>query len=190
MKICVFCGSSDELDQRYYNSAAKIGTLIGKSGHSIIYGAGKIGIMGALADAARKENTYITGVIPEKLNIKSVVSEYDDKLIITKDMKSRKSLMRQKADAFLALPGGFGTLEELMEVITLKQLQYHKKAIVILNMFGYYDTLYSHFEHMYTNGFANENYRNLYSFQTHEEEAIKYINAYRHKHVYDKYLKK
>ncbi|MFW5805825.1 MAG: TIGR00730 family Rossman fold protein [Bacteroidales bacterium] len=189
MKICVFCGSSVDLDQKYYASAAKMGSLIGKSGHSIIYGAGKIGIMGALADAARKENTYITGVIPEKLNIKGVVSEYDDKLIITKDMKTRKSLMRQKAGAFLALPGGFGTLEELMEVITLKQLQYHNKAIVILNMFGYYDTLYQHFENMYNNGFAIEDYRHLYSFQTGEEEAIKAINTYRHKHVYDKYLK-
>ncbi len=189
MKICVFCGSSVYLDQKYYASAAKMGSLIGKSGHSIIYGAGKIGIMGALADAARKENTYITGVIPEKLNIKGVVSEYDDKLIITKDMKTRKSLMRQKAGAFLALPGGFGTLEELMEVITLKQLQYHNKAIVILNMFGYYDTLYQHFENMYNNGFAIEGYRQLYSFQTSEEEAIKAINTYRHKHVYDKYLK-
>ncbi|MGC9331052.1 MAG: TIGR00730 family Rossman fold protein [Bacteroidales bacterium] len=189
MKICVFCGSSTDLDHRYYDSAAKIGTLIGKSGHSIIYGAGKIGIMGALADAARKENTYITGVIPQKLNIKGVVSEYDDELIVTKDMQSRKSLMRQKADAFLTLPGGFGTLEEVMEVITLKQLQYHKKAIVILNIFGYYDTLYSHFEHMYTNGFTNKNYRKLYSFETNEEDAIKAINTYKHKHVYDKYLK-
>lgn len=190
MKICVFCGSSVDLEPKHYESAAITGKLIGRAGHAIIYGAGQIGIMGALAAAAQKEGSHITGVIPAKLNIKGVVSQYDDKLIITKDMKERKALMRKKADAFLALPGGFGTLEELLEVITLKQLQYHNKAIVILNIHNCYDALIQHFENIFEQGFANKNYRSLYMVHTSEKAAINAINTYKHKPVFDKYLKK
>ncbi len=190
MKICVFCGSSVDLDTIFYESATLMGKLIGTGDHHIIYGAGKIGVMGAVSEAVRKHGGQTTGIIPERLKIQGVVSDQDNQLIVTKDMKERKSLMREKADAFLALPGGFGTLEELLEVITLKQLQYHQKPIVILNINGYYDALNRLFEQMYDQQFANPDYRQLYSITNQPEEALSAIENYNHKHVWDKYLKR
>ncbi|MFO7880873.1 MAG: TIGR00730 family Rossman fold protein [Bacteroidota bacterium] len=190
MKICVFCGSSVDLEPIYYEHAREMGHAIGKNGHSIIYGAGKIGIMGAVASAVREQGGETTGVIPERLKIRGVVSDEDDKLIITKDMKDRKALMRQEADAFLALPGGFGTLEELLEVITLKQLQYHKLPVVILNTDGYYDALLQLFEQMYTHKFAVPEYRSLYTMHNNPAAALSAIENYAHADVYDKYLKR
>ena len=190
MKICIFCGSSVDLDQVYYDDAEKIGQLIGQAGHSIIYGAGKIGIMGSVAAAVRNNGGCTTGIIPKRLQIEGVVSDEDTKLIFTGDMKERKAIMREQADAFLALPGGFGTLEELLEVITLKQLQYHQKPIVIHNTNNYYQALLNLFDNMFQTKFAIPAYQSLYGVHSNPEDSLKYIESYKHQHVYDKYLKR
>jgi uncharacterized protein (TIGR00730 family) len=189
MNICAFCGSSEDLDTSYYQLASQCGEIIGKSGHNLIYGAGKIGLMGRLAQSTRDFGGKSIGIIPERLRIDGVVSDKDDEQIVTPDMKSRKEVMRTRSDAFLALPGGFGTMEELLEVITLKQLQYHNKAIVILNGNGFFDEMLVFFERMYEENFANPSYRKLYQIESCPEKAIAAIENYQHEHIYDKYLK-
>ncbi len=189
MNICVFCGSSEDLDASYYKLAKRCGEVIGKSGHNLIYGAGKIGLMGRLAQSTRDNGGKSIGIIPEKLRIEGVVSDVDNEQIITPDMKTRKDVMRNRSEAFLALPGGFGTMEELLEVITLKQLQYHNKSIVILNGNGFFDEMLVFFERMYKENFANASYRKLYQVENNPEQAISAIENYKHEHIYDKYLK-
>ncbi|MDA3911506.1 MAG: TIGR00730 family Rossman fold protein [Bacteroidales bacterium] len=189
MNICAFCGSSEDLDASYYHLASQCGEIIGKSGHNLIYGAGKIGLMGRLAQSTRDFGGKSIGIIPERLRIEGVASDMDNEQIITPDMKTRKDVMRNRSDAFLALPGGFGTMEELLEVITLKQLQYHNKAIVLLNGNGFFDEMLVFFERMYKENFANPSYRKLYQVESSPEKAIAAIENYRHEHIYDKYLK-
>ena len=189
MNICVFCASSEDLQEIYYEDAEITGSLIGEAGHHIIYGAGQIGLMGRLAQKVRDKGGETTGVIPHRLNIEGVVSKEDTQLIHTEDMKERKAYMRKHSDAFLTLPGGFGTMEELLEVITLKQLQYHNKAIVILNTNGFYDKLLNFFGQLFEEHFANPSYKKLYTLVNTPEAALEAIENYEHKHIYDKYLR-
>lgn len=187
--VCVFCSSSEDLAEIYYDIAKKTGELLAKNDFKIIHGAGNIGLMGALMRSAASFNAKITGVVPELLNKNHIVNTIHQELIVTKDMKERKEYMRQNSDSFIALPGGFGTLEELLEVITLKQLKYHTKAIVLINAFNFYDKLLEHFEVMYSQNFTNEEYKNLYHVASSPENAIDYINNYKPVNIYDKYLR-
>lgn len=187
--ICVFCSSSEDLDNSYYDLARKLGSKIGQSKLRMIHGAGGIGLMRHLSEASLKQNGEVIGVIPELLNKPGIVFTKHSELIITPDMKTRKETMRNLADAFIALPGGFGTLEELMEVITLKQLKYHSKPIVIINHNNFYSNLIKQFEQFYEQGFANIEYQKLYYVTENIEDAINYINDYKHENIYDKYLK-
>jgi uncharacterized protein (TIGR00730 family) len=154
-----------------------------------MHGAGSIGLMGSLLNAANKNNVNIIGVVPEKLNKPHIVNSEIQKVVVTKDMKDRKEYLRNKSFAFIALPGGFGTLEEILEVITLKQLKYHNKAIVFVNAYGYFDNLFKQFEYMFETNFANQAYKNIYFIANTPSEAINYINNYKHENIYDKYLR-
>ncbi|MDY0315853.1 MAG: TIGR00730 family Rossman fold protein [Bacteroidales bacterium] len=188
-KLCVFCSSSDDLDKKYYKLAEDLVLEIKKSKYSIMHGAGSIGLMGSLLNAANKNNVNIIGVVPEKLNKPHIVNSEIQKVVVTKDMKDRKEYLRNKSFAFIALPGGFGTLEEILEVITLKQLKYHNKAIVFVNAYGYFDNLFKQFEYMFETNFANQAYKNIYFIANTPSEAINYINNYKHENIYDKYLR-
>jgi uncharacterized protein (TIGR00730 family) len=187
--ICVFCSSSEDLDNKYYNLAKELGKLIGQTGYNLIHGAGSIGLMGVLMKSAAENGSEVTGVVPEHLNRKNIVNEDFQKLVITKDMKDRKEFMRNNSDAFIALPGGFGTLEELMEVITLKQLKYHSKPIVIINANNYYFNLLEQFNEFYNQKFANISYKALYYVTDNISDALNYIDSYKHENIYDKYLR-
>lgn len=177
--ICVYASSSDAVDSVFFETADRLGRLLGRKGYGLVYGAGQVGLMGKLADGMRAEGGRIIGVIPEALNLKGVVYEHCDELIVTPDMRTRKDEMDKRSGAFIALPGGFGTLEELLEVITLKQLRYHDRAIVILNTDGFYDALIEQFEASITRQFAKEQCRALYSVCLTPESAIEYIENYR-----------
>ncbi|MDR2010622.1 MAG: TIGR00730 family Rossman fold protein [Bacteroidales bacterium] len=186
--ICVFCSSSEDITEIYHNAAKTLGEQLAKNGYDIIHGAGSIGLMGTLMRSAAQFNCRITGVVPERLNKPNIVSGIHQELIITADMKERKEYMRENSDAFIALPGGFGTLEELLEVITLKQLKYHNKPIVIINTLGFFDKLLEHFENMYQQNFSNSSYKRLYYIALNPEDAIYYIKNYKAENIYDKYL--
>ena len=176
--ICVFCSSSDHLSDKYYEAAKKLGTAIGNSGNHIVYGGTNVGLMHASALATKNSGGKVIGVIPELIKSKGIASDYADELIITTDMKERKEVIRDRSDAFIALPGSFGTLEEIMEVITLKQLGYHYKAIVFVDVDGFYSALKAQFEMQYQENFANESFRQMYVFVDNAEDALDYINNY------------
>ena len=143
MNVCVFGAASDLIDKSYIETAEKLGEMLGKRGHNLVFGAGNNGMMGAVARGIKKENRHITGVIPEffkEEKIENIFPECDE-IIYTETMAQRKTKMGELADAFIIVPGGVGTFEEMFEVITLKQLGRHTKPIAIYDMNGYYDKL-------------------------------------------------
>ncbi len=176
--ICVYSSSSDAVPRHYFDAAEELGTAIARSGYSMVYGGGCIGLMGASARAAQQQGGKVVGVIPHFLNIPGVVYDGADELVLTQDMRERKSIMAERADAFVALPGGFGTLEELLEMITLKQLGQHSKPIVMINTADFYQPLIDTFEMMFEQQFAKPYYRELYHVAQHAEEAMSYIATY------------
>lgn len=186
--ICVFSSSSDSISKDYFNIAQNLGELIGEKKYTLIHGGAKVGLMGTVAKHAQQKGGNVIGIIPEKLKIKGVLTESDNEIITTPDMHSRKELMRQKADAFIALPGGFGTLEEILEVITLKQLKYHKKPIVFINTNNYFDNLFNMFDTTFKEKFALADFKELYFITKNPKEAIEYIEKYKHIDIRDKWL--
>ena len=139
--VCVYCGSRSGLNPAYAAAAAQVGHWIGAHGGQLVYGGGKSGLMGIVADAALQSGARVVGVIPKALVEKEWAHRGCTELHIVDTMHDRKRMMAERADAFLALPGGIGTFEELFEVWTWRQLGYHDKPIGILNIAGYYDRL-------------------------------------------------
>jgi cytokinin riboside 5'-monophosphate phosphoribohydrolase len=187
-KICVFCSSSDSLDKKYYSMAERLGELIGNHKLTLVHGGGKIGLMGVLARSVQKKGGKVIGVIPEKLNMKGVASETDDELIVTRDLRERKAKMHELSDAFITLPGGFGTLEEVTEALTLKQLKYHTKPIVIINTDNYYGHLFQQFEMLFAEKFTKAEFSKLYHIAPDPENALEYIQNYQYENIMDKWL--
>ena len=145
-QIAVYCSSSVHLEQKYYDVARELGKLLASNGVAIVFGGGSVGLMGALAQAVHAGDGHVTGVIPEKLNkIDGRAYSLADELIITESMSERKSIIWRRSDAFIALAGGIGTLEEFLEVITLKQLGYIDKPVTLVNTDGLYDRLLEQF---------------------------------------------
>jgi len=186
--ICVFSSSSDAINNEYFEIAEILGKLIGENNFTLVHGGAKVGLMGTVARHTQKFGGKVIGIIPEKLKIKGVITETDDELITAPDMHTRKEIMRSKSDAFICLTGGFGTLEEILEVITLKQLKYHSKPIVFINTKNYYDSLFSMFEKSFEEKFALSDFRKLYFVTQSPQEAIEYILNYEHLDIRDKWL--
>jgi len=139
--ICVFCASSSTLDQKWLDLATRTGTELAARGHTLVSGGGCVGMMGAVADGTRAAGGHTLGVIPQSLVDLEVADTDADELIVTTDMGSRKNLMIERSDAFITLPGGLGTLDELFEVWTTATLDLHDKPIVLLDPDGFYDGL-------------------------------------------------
>jgi uncharacterized protein (TIGR00730 family) len=176
--ICVYSSSSCAIDKEYFAVAAALGREIAQRGDFLLFGGGMLGLMGATAKAVHELQGKVIGVIPEALNLKNVVYEYCDELIVTPDMRTRKATMDRRSDAFIALPGGYGTLEELLEIITLKQLNYHQKPVIILNTANFYDQLLAQFDKIIDLNFAKPDCRKLYHVTTSVTEALAYIDNY------------
>lgn len=177
--ICVYSSSSDMVAPEYFAVARELGTQIARRGHTLVYGGTNIGLMGACAQAAKQGGAKVIGIIPAFIADHGLAYDQADELIVTDDMRQRKALMEQRSDAFVALPGGFGTLEEMFEVITLKQLHRHNKAIVFLNAAGYYEPLAAALEHMYQAQFAKQVYREMYAMAPDVTSAIDHVESYR-----------
>lgn len=160
--IVVFCGSSEGNDKKVSEVAYALGKTLAKENITLIYGAAKIGVMGKVAQGALDNNGTVVGIIPEFLKKKEVVHTHLSELIVTKNMHERKLLMHERSDGVITLPGGFGTLEELFEIMTWGQLGLHQKPIGILNVNGFYDDLLKMLQKMVTQGFLKqENYNML-----------------------------
>ncbi|WP_432411461.1 TIGR00730 family Rossman fold protein [Rasiella sp. SM2506] len=161
-KICVFCGSSDGNDSQITQAAIHLGELFAQRNITLVYGAAKIGVMGTIAKTMLDNNGSVIGIIPQFLKKKEVVHLGLTELITTQNMHERKLQMQEVSDGFIALPGGFGTLEELFEIITWLQLGLHTKPIGLLNVNGFYDDLLKMIETMVRKGFLSmKNYEML-----------------------------
>ena len=189
MNICVFCSSSNAINDTYFKDAQKLGALIGKGGHQLINGGANVGLMEAATLAAGKAGAKTIGIIPEKMITRSLASNNSHQVIITASMMERKARMREMSDAFIALPGGFGTIEEILEVITLRQLSYHSKPIVFINTNNFFDNLFKQFELSYVELFAKDIYRQLYYVAKTPEEAMNYIENYQEVELDSKWFK-
>jgi uncharacterized protein (TIGR00730 family) len=151
--ICVYCGSSPGTDPAFVSTAQSFGKILAESGIRLVYGGGSIGLMGAVAEAVLEHGGDAVGIIPEFLTRKERPRQLAQETIITRDMHERKQKMFEHADAFVALPGGVGTLEELVEQMTWAQLGRHKKPILVANINGYWDPFLTLIEHMRTQQF-------------------------------------
>jgi len=157
--VCLFCGSRTGHDPAYRKMAGRVGRSLAEAGFHLIYGAGDLGLMGEAARAAQAAGGHITGVIPRQLADREVGKQDLDKLIVTETMHERKKLMLGNADAVVALPGGLGTLDEVIEALTWRHLGFHAKPILLFDQGGYWDPLMHLFKHFETEGFVGADYR-------------------------------
>ena len=177
--ICVFASSSNNLDGSFYQDAAKLGELMGKNGMSIVYGGSRLGMMYACASAVKSNGGKIIGVMPQRLYDMGCGNPEDcDDFILTKGMRERKAKMDEISEGVVALPGGFGTLEEISEMIVQKQLGYNNKPVVFLNTNGYYDNLLLFFDSIINNKFAKAETSSLYYLAQTPAEAVEYLMEY------------
>ena len=201
--ICVFCGSSFGNSPEFSKGAEQLGKLMAKKNYGLVYGGGTTGLMGSIAKSIASENIYVHGIIPNALVSKERKSQVEIDLInneikenvdnhkgetplddsygkstIVSDMHTRKRMMGQEANAFIALPGGFGTLEELFEITTWSQLGIHEKPIVLLNLNGFYDDLITFINKAISNGFISENNGKILQIASTPEEALEKIESY------------
>lgn len=180
MKICVFGAASAHIDDVYIKTVEALGEQMAKRGHSLVFGAGGTGLMGASARGVKRAGGYVHGVVPKFFKENEVEQLFDDcdKMTYTDTMRERKAIMEDDADAFIIVPGGVGTFEELYEVITLKQLNRHDKAIVFLNIEGYYDELEKFMHVACERKFITPSCLTLYEFRTTIDEVLDYLENY------------
>lgn len=177
MKICVFGAASPKIDSIFIEKTEEMGAELARRGHTLVFGAGNNGLMGAAARGAKSLGGEIVGIVPkffEDENIEAVYKECDD-FIETDSMRDRKMMMEEMSDAFIIVPGGIGTFEEFFEVLTLKQLRRHDKPIAIYNIENYYDELEAVMNVSMSKGFINDNCKSLYFFTDKAKEIFDYI---------------
>ena len=181
--VCVYCSSSNSLDEIYYEEAELLGKLLAQNGFNVVYGGSKLGVMYKVSKSAKDNGAKVIGVMPEKLYDLGASESFCDEFYLTTGMRERKAKLDEKSDAIIALAGGFGTLEELSEMIVQKQLCYNNKPIVILNTNGFYDDLLKFFENIIYKNFANKAARELYFVANTPIEAVEYIQNYKAKNI-------
>ena len=181
--VCIFCSSSGTLDQKYYEHSRELGELLGKNNFDIVYGGSRVGMMYEVAKVSKLNGSKILGVMPEKLHSFGVSSNECDEFHLTKDMRSRKLKMDELSDSIIALAGGFGTLEEVSEMIVQKQLGYNNKPIVFLNTNGFYNDLFKFFDNIIEGSFAKNTAKDLYYIAKTPQDAIKYLLNYKYGNI-------
>jgi uncharacterized protein (TIGR00730 family) len=154
--ICVYCGSNAGTDPQFAAGAKALGTSFAREGIRLVYGGGSVGLMGIIARSVLDAGGAVTGIIPQFLKDREVMLKVADDLVVTRDMHERKRVMFERSDAFVAMPGGIGTLEELVEIMTWAQLDRHRKPILLLNIAGFWDPLMALFGHMAEKGFLHK----------------------------------
>lgn len=178
MKVCVFAASSNRISRAYFEDAEELGRLLAEAGAGVIYGGGGIGLMGKLADSVIRHNGKITGVIPGFMIEEGWGHSGLDEMIVTGDLGERKKVMMERSDAIVALPGGIGTLEELAEAVTLKQLGLYRGPVVILNTLNYYSHFLEFLDNMISNNFMRREHATIWSVAETPAEAVRMIENY------------
>lgn len=175
--ICVYCGSRVPNEPEFIELAQRLGKYIGENNHQLVYGGGKIGMMGLIADATLQNNGQVIGIIPTALKVAEVVHTGVTEIIETKDMHTRKALMEERSSAFVILPGGFGTLDEFFEILTWRQLGIHSKPIIMINIDGYFDGIAQFVSSALKWNFIRENNLDLFSITSNFEETISVLET-------------
>lgn len=176
--IAIYCGSSSGNEKIFTESAYSLGKILAKKGYSIIYGGACVGLMGAVADGALSQQGKVIGVIPKFLKEKELEHKGLSEIHIVETMHERKALMNELCDGAIALPGGFGTMDELFEMLTWAQLSLHKKAISILNIDGYYNALIELCEKMIEKGFLKKEYRKMLIIDSDIDRLLNKMETY------------
>lgn len=180
MNYCVYGASSDRIKKVYIEEVEKLGEKMAKRGHGLVFGAGNGGCMGAAARGVQKGGGEIIGIAPSFFNVDGVLFESCTEMIHTKTMRERKQLLEEKSDAFIVAPGGIGTYDEFFEIITLKQLEQHSKAIAIFNVDGYYDNLKNIIQKLADEEFMPDESLKLVEFFDDADELLDYLENYKY----------
>ncbi len=178
MRVCVYGASSDEIRDIYIKEGEALGEEMAKRGIELVFGAGAAGMMGAVARGITKGDGHMLGVVPMFFNVDGILYDKCDELIRTETMRDRKQVMEDNADAFIMTAGGIGTFEEFFEILTLKQLGRHNKAIVVLNTDGYFNKLQEMMEYSIKEEFIFDSVLDLYYIANSIEDALNYIEGY------------
>ena len=187
-RICVFCGSSPGNNSKYAKSARSLGATLTEQGITLVYGGSNIGLMGEIANSMIGRNGDVIGIIPQVLVDKEVAFTHLHDLRIVNSMHERKALMAEMADGFISMPGGFGTLEETIEMLTWTQLGIHEKPIGLLNVEGYFDPLCGFIDHMVSEGFLVQGFRDMVLMDRHPDDLLDKMIKFRPPQV-DKWWK-
>ena len=173
--LCVFCGASNAIDETYLTLGAELGRRMAQHDIRLVYGGGDCGVMGAVANAVLQQSGKVTGVFPESL--KDIENEHQSltEIIIVETMHQRKEIMYQRSKAFVVLPGGFGTMDEMFEILTWKQLRLHEKPIIIVNHNGYWDHLIALMDNIISQRFAGEDVRSFYQVVSSVDELFEVL---------------
>ena len=178
MKICVFGASSRDLEQGYFDEAFALGAELARRGHTIVFGGGASGLMGATARGAKSRGGHLIGIAPKFFDEPGILDKDCDEMIFTETMSERKKAMEDMSEAFVTLPGGIGTFEEFFEALTLKQLGRHAKAMAVLNTLGYYDALEAMVQRAVDERFLTADGKDLYAMFTDVGELVSYVENY------------
>ena len=176
--VTVFCGSSDSVDGKYFAAAEELGAKLARRRWRLIYGGGGVGLMGSLARAVLAHGGEVTGIIPKALLELGVGDTGLTELVVTDGLRDRKAIMDERGDAFVALPGGLGTLEEVLEALTLKQLGYHRKPIAVLDLHGFFDPLWAQFQRGIDEGFIKPEFLDLWYPAPDIDALLRYLDGY------------
>ena len=176
--ICVYCASSNRIDSVFFRQAEELGEKLGRSGLHVVNGAGSIGLMRAVTDGALAAGGTVTGVIPEFMVKRGLCHPHLTRVVQTQTMHERKKVMADMADVFLALPGGFGTFEELLEIITWRQLRIHNKPVIILNTDGFYNPLLKMFEHAIATNFIRAEHAQLWEVALSPDDVMALLERF------------
>jgi uncharacterized protein (TIGR00730 family) len=187
--VTVYCSSSAAVARGYFDAAEAVGRALAHNGWALVYGGNSVGLMRTVADAARTGGGRVVGITPKLLVDKGIHDALADELVVTNTMRDRKAIMEERGDAFLTLPGGLGTFEEIFEIIVGKQLGYHDKPIVLLNVAGYFAPLLEMIEHGIEQNFIKGKVRELYFVAASVEEAVGHLKSYRPPVLTDKWTK-
>ena len=176
--VTVFCGSSDAVEEKYFAAARELGEKLARRRWRLVYGGGSVGLMGVLSRAVLAHGGHVTGVIPKVLLDLGVGNRGVSELIVTDGLRDRKAVMDERGDAFVALPGGLGTLEEVLEALTLKQLGYHTKPVAVLDLHGFYEPLWTQIQRGIDTGFIKPEFLDLWYPAPDVDALLRYLDAY------------
>jgi uncharacterized protein (TIGR00730 family) len=186
--ICVFCASSNSVDQEYIEEAFNLGFMMGQDSIDLVYGGASIGLMGSVARGVHQGGGKVVGVLPEFFKKKDIEYSEADELIVVKDMRERKAVMDQRSDGFIVLPGGVGTLEEALEILSMIQLRLTRKPLVFVNTNNFYNGLIDHMKKTVESKFAKEETLKMFEVVPDPQSALEYLNNFTPPELHTKWI--